>query len=89
MRAGDGSVWDAVDRRGRVSATAAAAPARSEAIGRELASAQVVHGGGRDAVVGRGVGATGGGSRVVGGGSVRVLADGVSQVKGIEVETGR
>lgn len=44
MRAGDGSVWYAVDRRRRVSATAAAAPTRSKAIGRKLATAEVVDG---------------------------------------------
>ena len=72
-----------------MSATAAAAPARSEAIGRELASAEVVDGRGGDAVVGRGVGTTGGGGGVVGGGGVRELADGVSQVESVEVKTGR
>jgi len=44
MGTGDGSVWNAVDRRRGVSATAVAAPARSEAIGGELSSADVVDG---------------------------------------------
>jgi len=38
---GDGSVWNAVDRRRGVSATAVAAPARSEAVGGEHSSADV------------------------------------------------
>lgn len=78
-----------MDRRGRVGATAAAAPARSKAIRGELATTEVVDGGGGNAVVGWGVGTTGGGGGVVGGGGVGVLADGVSQVEGVEVKTGR
>ena len=89
MRARDGSVRYAVDRGGGVGTTAAATSARSETIGGELASTEVVNGRGGDAVVWRGVGTTGGGGRVVGGGGVRVLADGVGQVKGVKVETGR
>ena len=70
-------------------ATAAPAPARSETIGRELATAEVVDGRGGDAVLGRCVGTTGGGSRVVGGGGVRVFTDGVGQVEGVEIKTRR
>jgi hypothetical protein len=89
MRSGNRCVGNAVDGRRRVSPTPAAAPARSKAIGRELASAKVVDGRGGDAVIGRGVWTTGGGGSVVGGGGVRVLAEGVSQVEGVEVKTGR
>ena len=76
-------------RRGGVGATAAAASARSKAIGRDLATAEVVDGRGGDAVVGWGVRTTGGRGGVVGGGRVGVLADGVGQVEGVEVKTGR
>lgn len=89
MRTGDGSVWNAVYRRRRVGATAAAAPARSKAIGRELATAEIVDGRGGDAVVRRGVGTTWRGGGVVGRGGVRVFSDGVGQVEGVEVKTGR
>ena len=89
MGAGDGSVRDTVNRRRRMRATAAAAPARSETIGRELATAEVVDGRGGDAVLGWGVGTTRGSGGVVGRGGVRVLADGVGQVESVEVKTGR
>ena len=44
---------------------------------------------GGDDDVGRCVGATGGGSHVVGGGGVRVFASGVGQVEGVEIKTRR
>ena len=72
-----------------MSAAAAAAPARCEPIGGKLSSTEVVDSRGRDPVVGRGVGTTGGCSGVVGRGGVRVLADGVGQVEGVEVKAGR
>jgi len=83
-----GCIGHAVHGGRGVSAAATAASARSETIGRELSTAEVVDGGGRDTVIGRGVGTTRGG-RVVGGGGVGVLADGVGQVEGVEVKTGR
>lgn len=72
-----------------MSATAATTPARSEAIRGELAGAEVVDSRGGDAVVGRGEGTTRGRGGVVGRGGVRELADGVSQVEGVEVKTRR
>ena len=88
-QARDGSVRYAVDRGGGVSTTAAATSARSKTIGGELASTEIVDGRGGDAIIGRGVGTTGGGGCVVGGRGVRVLADDVGQVKGVKVEAGR
>ena len=70
-------------------ATAAAAPARSETIGREVATAEVVGRRGGDAILGWGVGTTRGSGGVVGRGGVRVLADGVGQVESVEVKMGR
>ena len=89
MRARDGSVRYAVDQGGGVSTTAAGTSARSKTIGGELASTEVVDGRGGDAIIGRDVGTTGEGGRVVGRRGVRVLANDVGQVKGVKVEAGR
>lgn len=64
-----------------MSLTAMATHARSEAIGGELASAEVVDSQEGDAVVRRGVGTTRGDSGVVGGGGVGQLADGTQCTK--------
>jgi len=53
VRAGDRSVWDAVDRRRGVSAAAATAPARCGPIRGEPSSTEVVDSSGGDSVVGR------------------------------------
>ena len=82
MRAGDGSIWNTVDRRGGVSATATAVPGKSEDIRGELASTEVVDSwrGGR-CHCWQGCRMTRRGGGVVGNGGVQELADGVPRMR--------